>query len=42
MACNLRDADPNVVRISENLDQLDMVVWILTHDDLRRTARVRN
>lgn len=41
MACNLVDADPDIVRISENLDHLNMDVWILTHNDLRRTARVR-
>lgn len=41
MACNLADADPRLVRISENLEHLSLDVWILTHSDLRRTARIR-
>lgn len=41
MACNLVDADSRLVRISENLEHLNMDVWILTHGDLRSTARIR-
>ncbi|QMU59115.1 MAG: LysR family transcriptional regulator [Boseongicola sp.] len=41
MACNLVDADLRLVRISENLEHLNMDVWILTHNDLRQTARIR-
>ena len=41
MACNLADTDRRLVRVSENLQHLNMDVWVLTHADLRRTARIR-
>ena len=35
------DADDRLVRISDTFAPLDMEFWVLTHPDLRRTARVR-
>ncbi len=41
MPCYLGDPDTRLVRISEPLEPLFMSLWALTHDELRRTARVR-
>jgi DNA-binding transcriptional LysR family regulator len=41
MPCYLGDADERLVRVSDTLSHLDMGLWVLTHPDLRHTARVR-
>ncbi len=41
MPCYLGDADDRLVRVSGTIAHLDMGLWILTHPDLRQTARVR-
>lgn len=41
MSCYMGDADPRVVRVTDPLEDLTMGLWILTHSDLRRTARVK-
>ncbi len=35
------DADDRLVRVSDTLAALDMKLWVLTHPDLKETARVR-
>lgn len=40
MVCFIADDDPRLVRISENFP-LGLSVWVLTHPNLRRTARIR-
>lgn len=35
------DALPGVNRITENLEDGGSELWILTHEDLRRTARIK-
>ncbi len=41
LPCYLADADDRLVRVSDTIAHLDMELWILTHPDLRHTARVR-
>lgn len=41
MPCYLGDADPRLVRVTDTIDALDLELWILTHPDLRHTARVK-
>ena len=41
LPCFLGDASPALVRLGQPLAELDMGLWILTHSDLRRSARVR-
>lgn len=41
MPCYLGDNDNRLVRVTETLDPLDLELWILTHPDLRHTARVK-
>jgi DNA-binding transcriptional LysR family regulator len=41
MPCYLGDADPRLVRASEPLEPLSIALWLLTHPDLRHTARVK-
>ncbi|MCB1501284.1 MAG: LysR family transcriptional regulator [Bauldia sp.] len=41
LPCYVGDADDRLVRISDTFAPLDMEFWVLTHPDLRRTARVR-
>ena len=41
MGCFMGDPDPGLVRIGEPLPDFTRKLWILTHADLRRTARVR-
>lgn len=35
------DADPGLVRVGELLHHLKLQLWLLTHPDLRKTARVK-
>lgn len=39
--CYLGDSDKRLVRVSHTLESLAMELWILTHPDLRHTARVK-
>jgi DNA-binding transcriptional LysR family regulator len=41
MPCYLGDADTRLVRVGEPAEALTMELWILTHPDLRHTARVK-
>mgnify|MGYP000421625597 CR=1 FL=1 len=41
MPCYVGDSDTRLLRVSATLPSLDMGLWVLTHPDLQRTARVR-
>ncbi len=41
LPCFLGDARPELVRIGQPPSDIDVGLWILTHSDLRRSARVR-
>ncbi len=41
MPCLSGDADPRLVRVGDLLD-FDLSLWVLVHEDLRKTARVRS
>jgi len=41
LPCYVGDADPRLSRASDTIASLDMKLWVLTHPDLRNTARVR-
>jgi DNA-binding transcriptional LysR family regulator len=41
MPCYLGDPDPRLVRVGEPLEALKIELWLLTHPDLRHTARVK-
>ncbi|MGD8568178.1 MAG: LysR family transcriptional regulator [Gammaproteobacteria bacterium] len=41
MPCYLGDADNRLVRVTDVLEPLTLELWILTHPDLRHTARVK-
>ncbi len=41
MPCYLGDADDRLVRVTNVLEPLTLELWILTHPDLRQTARVK-
>ena len=41
LPCYVGDADPRLVRVSDPIDTLDMDLWVLTHPELRNTARIR-
>ncbi|MFC0269133.1 LysR family transcriptional regulator [Kushneria aurantia] len=41
LPCYLADAEPLLVRVGETVASLDTNLWLLTHADLRWTARVR-
>jgi len=41
MPCYLGDADPRLVRIGDLLEFRTLELWVLTHPDLRHTARVK-
>lgn len=41
LPCYIVDGDPRLQRLSEPLPELATDLWLLVHDDLRRTARVR-
>ena len=42
LPCYVGDADPRLVRVSDPIEHLDMDLWVLTHPDLRNTARIRS
>lgn len=41
MPCYLADTDKRLVRVSDTIEPLTLELWILTHPDLRHTARVK-
>ena len=41
LPCGIADREAGLVRISDELDQPDFEIWILTHPDLRFTARIK-
>jgi len=41
LPCFIGDKEKNLVRVTEPLQELNSELWILTHSDLRNTARVR-
>lgn len=41
LPCGLADLDPDLVRIAPLPDTFTLDLWLLTHEDLRRTARIR-
>lgn len=41
MPCYAGDSDDRLIRVSDPIRNLDMDLWVLTHPDLRGTARVR-
>jgi DNA-binding transcriptional LysR family regulator len=41
LPCYLGDPEPDLVRLLEPVSELSRELWIVTHMDLRRTARVR-
>jgi DNA-binding transcriptional LysR family regulator len=41
LPCYVGDGDPALVRATELLEPLTLELWILTHPDLRHTARVK-
>jgi len=41
LPCFLGDTSPRLIRVGHPIEGLDMGLWILTHADLRRSARVR-
>lgn len=41
MPCYAGDQDERLIRVSDPIRNLDMHLWVLTHPDLRNTARVR-
>jgi DNA-binding transcriptional LysR family regulator len=41
LPCYVGDADDRLLRVSDTIAHLDMQLWVLTHPDLRNTARVR-
>ncbi len=41
LPCYVADADPRLVRLGAPVAALEIELWLLTHPDLRRAARVR-
>jgi len=41
LPCYIGDTQPGLVRISENIEAFTLELWLLTHADLRHTARVK-
>ena len=41
LPCYLADRDPRLVRLTEPMTEMASALWLLTHPDLRRVARVR-
>ncbi len=41
LPCFLADPDPLLERISPPIDKLSSEIWLLTHQDLKKTARIR-
>lgn len=41
LPCYVGDGDDRLIRVSDTVAHLDMGFWVLTHPDLRNTARIR-
>lgn len=41
LPCYVGDVDPRLIRVSDPIKSVDMHLWVLTHPDLRNTARIR-
>lgn len=41
LPCYLADADTDLVRLGDPIEEVSVDLWLLTHPDLRHTARVR-
>ncbi len=41
LLCPLGDSDPGLVRLAPPAPEMDTQLWVLTHPDLKRVARVR-
>ncbi|MBW2719269.1 MAG: LysR family transcriptional regulator [Deltaproteobacteria bacterium] len=41
LPCSMADPDPRVTRIGDPIERLTLDLWVLTHSDLRDTARVK-
>lgn len=41
LPCYLGDSDPDLERVHPPLKELDVSLWLLTHPDLKRVARIR-
>lgn len=41
LPCYVGDADERLIRVGDLLESLTMELWVLTHPDLRHTARVK-
>lgn len=41
LPCYLGDTAPDLVRMRPPIPEMDTALWILTHEDLRHTARIR-
>ncbi|WP_274426696.1 LysR family transcriptional regulator [Chelativorans sp. YIM 93263] len=41
LPCYVGESDPGLVRIGEAIPELEVALWLLTHQSLRRTARIR-
>jgi len=41
LPCFLADGDPQLQRVAEPQSELETELWLLTHPDLQRTARIR-
>ena len=41
LPCAIADQKPDLVRFAELPDTFSLDLWLLTHEDLRHTARIR-
>jgi len=41
LPCGLADLEPDLVRVAPLPDDFTLDLWLLTHEDLRKTARIR-
>lgn len=41
LPCGLADPEPGLMRVADLPDDFTLDLWLLTHEDLRRTARIR-
>ena len=41
LPCAIADLKPDLIRVAELPDSFSLDVWLLTHEDLRHTARIR-
>jgi DNA-binding transcriptional LysR family regulator len=41
LPCYAGDMDERLIRVSDPIRNLDMELWVLTHPDLRNSAKIR-